>query len=157
MHIRFRAATIRILPIVAAACVAGCTVYPNMGSFETSSPVAFNFLTGRRIESAWLARFDQVVQAVDRAAETLKLNAAEREGGPDGVRYRVRDARADQFRLVVEPRTGAVTSILIDVMDDGSVAVARLFARQIILELTEAGVFDDSDSAEESEKLFQNL
>lgn len=156
MHTRFSAAAICRV-IAAAAVVTGCTVPPNMGSFETSSPVAFNFLTGRRIESAWLARFDQVVKAVDGAAESLKLNAVEREVGPDGIRYRFRDGRADQFRLVVEPRTPAVTSVLIEVGDGGSVAVARLFGRQIILELTQAGVFDDSDSAEDSEELFQNL
>jgi len=40
----------------------------------------------------------------------------------------------------------------------GSVALARLFGRQIIIELTEAGVFsDEADSEDEDGKQYQNL
>jgi hypothetical protein len=140
-----------------AALLNGCAVSPNMGSFETSSPVAFNFLTDRKIESVWLARFDQVVKAVEGAADDLGLSMLERQLGADAARFRYRDAKAEQFRLVVEQSTVALTSILIEVGEGGSVAMARLFARQIILKLTAAGVFDDSDAEDEEGKLFQNL
>jgi len=142
----------------AVVLLAGCTLSPNVGSFETSSPVAFNFLTHRKIESFWLARFDQVVKATESAAETLALIVAEREVGPDSAAFRYRDSKAEQFRLVVEQRTVALTSIHIDIGDSGSVALARLFGRQIILELTEAGVFsDEADSEGEDGKQYQNL
>jgi hypothetical protein len=146
--------------LTAAVLLAGCTVSPNAGSFETSSPVAFNFLTSRRIESFWLARFDQVVKATESAAAALSLTVTEREVGPDSATFRCRDNKAEQFRLVVEQRTAALTAIQIDIGENGSVAVARLFGRQIILELTEAGVFADeaeSDSEGEDGKLYQNL
>jgi hypothetical protein len=151
---------LRHAAMTAAAVVllAGCTVSPNVGSFETSSPVAFNFLTHRKIESFWLARFDQVVKATESAAETLALIVTEREVGPDSAAFRYRDSKAEQFRLVVEQRTAALTSIHIDIGDSGSVALARLFGRQIILELTEAGVFsDEADSESEDGKQYQNL
>jgi hypothetical protein len=144
--------------MAAAILLAGCTASPNPGSFETSSPVAFNFLSSRKIESVWLAPFDQVVKATDSAAEALALTVAEREIGADTATYRLRDRKADQLRLVVEQRTAALTAIHFDVVEGGSVALARLFGRQIILELTEAGVFsDEADSEDDDAKLFQNL
>jgi hypothetical protein len=144
--------------MAAAILLAGCTASPNPGSFETSSPVAFNFLSSRKIESVWLAPFDQVVKATDSAAEALALTVAEREIGADTATYRLRDRKAEQLRLVVEQRTAALTAIHFDVVEGGSVALARLFGRQIILELTEAGVFsDEADSEDDDAKLFQNL
>jgi hypothetical protein len=59
---------------------------------------------------------------------------------------------------VVEQRTAVLTAIHFDVVEGGSVALARLFGRQIILELTEAGVFSDEAASEDDDaKLFQNL
>ena len=82
----------------------------------------------------------------------------EREIGADTATFRYRDRKAEQLRLVVEQRTDALTAIHIDIGDGGSVALARLFGRQIILELTEAGVFsDEADSEGEDGKLYQNL
>jgi len=51
------------MTVAAVVLLAGCSVSPNAASFETSSPVAFNFLTNRKIESFWLARFDQLSAA----------------------------------------------------------------------------------------------
>ena len=153
---------LRVTALVVAAAVViavhGCAVGPNVGSFETSSPVAFNFLTGRKIESFWLARFDQVVKAVQGAADALALSVTERQVGDNTATFRLRDAKAEQFRIVVEQRTAALTAIHFDVGEGGSVALARLFARQVILELSEAGVFsDDTDSEADDGKLYHNL
>jgi hypothetical protein len=157
MDNRMRGAVVAAM-VMAAVLSNGCSVSPNVGSFETSSPVAFNFLTHRKIESYWLARFDQVVKAVESAADALALSVTEREVGTDRATFRYRDAKAEHFRLVVEQRTAVLTSIHIDVADSGSVALARLFGRQIILELTEAGVFsDDADSESDDGKLYHNL
>jgi hypothetical protein len=157
MHTRLKLAA-AAAALAAAVLAAGCTVGPNAGSFETSSPVAFNFLSSRKIESFWLAPFDQVVKATESAAGALALAVAEREIGADTATYRFRDRKAEQLRLVVEQRTAALTAIHFDVGDGGSVALARLFGRQIIIELTEAGVFSDEADAEgEDGKLFQNL
>ena len=157
MHNRLRRAAAAVA-LAATVLSAGCTVSPNPDSFETSSPVAFNFLGSRKIESFWLAPFDQVVKATDSAASALALAVAEREIGADTATYRFRDRKAEQLRLVVEQRTAALTAIHFDVVEGGSVALARLFGRQIIIELTEAGVFSDEADAEgEDGKLFQNL
>jgi hypothetical protein len=157
MHMRLRFAA-AAAALAAAVLTAGCTVGPNAGSFETSSPVAFNFLSSRKIESFWLAPFDQVVHATDSAAGVLALVVAEREIGAGTAAYRFRDRKAEQMRLVVEQRTDALTAVHFDIGDDGSVALARLFGRQIIIELTEAGVFsDEAAAAGEDGRLFQNL
>jgi hypothetical protein len=140
MHNRLRRAAAAVA-LAATVLSAGCTVSPNSNSFETSSPVAYNFLGSRKIESFWLAPFDQVVTATDSAAEALALDVAEREIGADTATFRLRDRKAEQLRLVVEQRTAALTAIHFDIEDGGSVALARLFGRQIIIELTEAGVF----------------
>jgi hypothetical protein len=144
--------------VLMAAVLLGCgSISPNVGSFETLSPAAFNSLTGRKIESVWLARYDQMTRAVDRVADALALGVVEREIGADRATFRYRDIKTDQFRLTVDQRTSALTSVLIEVGESGSVAMARLFARQIILELTSAGVFSDDSDSEDEEKLFQNL
>jgi hypothetical protein len=157
MHNRLRRAAAAVA-LAATVLSAGCTVSPDPDSFETSSPVAFNFLGSRKIESFWLAPFDQVVKATDSAAEALALDVAEREIGADTATFRLRDRKAEQLRLVVEQRTVALTAIHFDIAASGSVALARLFGRQIILELTEAGVFsDEADSEDDDARLFQNL
>lgn len=139
----------------------GCQAPMALGAFESlgsASPTALHHLGKGKIESFWVARFEDVVKGTEIAGQTLSLNLTEKKVEKDQALYRFSDDRGDQIALSIERRTASVTSVLIDVGFTGSVAFAKLFARQIVVELIEAGVFpDDSESETDDGQGYKNL
>jgi hypothetical protein len=155
-----RAAALFFMCAVLLFC-SGCQAPVALGAFESigsASSTALHHLGKGKIESFWVARFEDVVKGTESGGQTLSLNLIEKKVEKDQALYRYRDDRGDQLSLSIERRTAAVTSILIDVGYTGSVAFAKLFARQILAELIEAGVFsDDSEPETDEGKGYKNL
>jgi thymidylate kinase len=132
-----------------------------MGAFESissASPTALHHLGKGKVESFWVAGFGDVVTGAEAAARSLALTPAEKKIEKDRAALRFVDDRGDSVALWVERRTARVTSVLIDVGFTGSMAFAKLVARQIVVELIEAGVFpDDAEPDAEEGQGFKNL
>lgn len=139
----------------------GCQAPMALGAFESvgsASPTAIHHLGKGKLESFWVARFEDVVKGTETAGHTLSLNLTEKKVEKDQAVYRYSDDRGDKIALSIERRTASVTSVLIDVGFTGSTAFAKLFARQIVVELIEAGVFpDDSEPETDDGKGYKNL
>jgi hypothetical protein len=132
-----------------------------LGAFESlgsASPTAIHHLGKGKIESVWVVRFEDVVKGTEAGGRALSLNLIEKKVEKDQASYRYKDDRGDQVALTIERRTATVTSVLIDVGFTGSVAFGKLFSRQILAELIEAGVFsDDSEPETDEGKGYKNL
>lgn len=139
----------------------GCQAPMAMGAFESissASPTALHHLGKGKVESFWVARFGDVVTGTEDAARTLALNLTEKKIEKDQASFHFRDDRGDPVTLLIERRTASVTSVLIDVGFTGSMAFAKLVARQIVVELIDAGVFpDDAEPENEEGRGYKNL
>ena len=139
----------------------GCQAPMAIGTLESigsASPTAFQNLGRGKIESFWIARFEDVVKGTETAGQTLALNLTEKKVEKDQACYRYSDEKGDQIALTIERRTATVTSILIDVGYFGPIAFGRLLAHQVIVELVEAGVFaDDSELETDDGKGYKKL
>ena len=155
-----RAAALSLLLAVLVLC-SGCQAPMALGAFESlgsASPTALHHLGRGRIESYWAARFEDVVKGTEAGGEALSLTLVEKQIGKNQTLFRYKDDRGDPITLAIERRTATMTSILIDVGFAGSPAFAKLFARQILLELIDAGVFsDDAEEETDEGKGYKNL
>ena len=161
MKIPYQSTAALILVGAILLLCSGCQAPMALGAFESAgsaSPTALHHLGKGKIESFWVARFEDVVKGTEIAGQTLSLNLTEKKVEKDQVVYRYSDDRGDHTALTIERRTASVTSVLIDVGYTGSIAFAKLFARQIVVELTDAGVFsDDPESETDDGKGYKNL
>ena len=121
-------------------CLASAPI-SQMGRAAGGAPVSFGSLGGGEGESFWLARYDDVIVATLRAAEALSLEVKTKKIEQDRTFFRFYDTQAENIKLVIERRTATMTAIRFDVGWFGSMAFARLMARQIIFELDESGSF----------------
>lgn len=140
--------TVIILKLIAIssllAGVAGCLSPIAMTTFEaagSSAPVAFDHLGGGKSESYWVARYDDVVAAAGRAAETLSLEIQEKRIEKDQAFFRLADATGKKIKLSIARRTDTLTSMQYDVGWFGPIAFGRILDNQIIFELTAADAF----------------
>lgn len=154
------AAALSLLWTVLAMC-SGCQAPMALGAFESigsASPTALHHLGRGKIESYWAARFEDVVQGTEAGGEALSLTLIEKRIGKDQALFRYKDDRGDPITLAIERRTATMSSILIDVGFAGSPAFAKLFARQVLSELIDAGVFsDDAEEETDEGKGYKNL
>ncbi len=132
--------TVFIFLICNAGCLSPLAINA-VGSAGSAAPVAANNLGGGKGESFWIARYDDVIEAVLQAGEVLSLELKEKKIETDHSFFRFHDTKAEKIDLLIERRTDSITSILFDVGWFGSAAFGRLMFRQIIFELDEAGVF----------------
>ncbi len=65
------------------AGLTGCTAPIAMQGLSSTSPVAFNAIGRGKADSAWLARYEDVVQATQRAGQALSLILEKKEIGED--------------------------------------------------------------------------
>lgn len=161
MKIRYQRCAAPLFLIAVLLTGSGCQAPMAMGAFESissASPTAFHHLSKGKVESYWVARFGDVVEGSEAAARSLALTPADKKIEKDRATLRFGDDRGDSVALSIERRTANVTSILIDVGFTGSMAFAKLVARQIVVELIEAGVFpDDAEPDTEEGQGFKNL
>jgi hypothetical protein len=119
----------------------GCTAGLAMQGLSSGSPVAFN-ATGRgKGDSAWFARYDDVVQATLRAGEKLSFKLEKKNIGKDQSDFKFVDAKGKKLEMLIERRTESLTWARFNVGLLGSTSIGRLMARQIIVEVAEAKDF----------------
>jgi hypothetical protein len=112
----------------------------SMGA-AAGAPVSFGNSGGGKGESFWIAIYDDVIAASLRAGEALSLEVKEKQLEKDQAFFRFYDAKKDRIDLFVERRSDTVTSIKFNVGWFGPVALGRLMAGQIIIELNETESF----------------
>jgi hypothetical protein len=129
-----------VLAIVAAG-LDGCAAPLSLQGLSSSSPVAFSYIGSGKADSCWLARYDDVVLAVQRAGQALSLKLENKKSGEVHMVFHYIDDYGQQLELRIERRTRTVTYARFDVGWFGSKSMGRLMARQIVFEMTEAGAF----------------
>jgi hypothetical protein len=119
----------------------GCTAPLALQGLSSATPVTFN-ATGRGAgDSAWLARYDDVVQATLRAGEVLSLNLEKKEIGEGQAVFQYIDGKGKKMNILIERRTETMTYARFSVGLFGSKSMGQLMVRQIIFEINEEGKF----------------
>jgi len=119
----------------------GCAAPLALQGLGSATPVAFNATGMGEGDSAWLARYDDVVQATLRAGEVLSLNLEKREIGEDQTVFQYMDGKGKKMNILIERRTETMTYARFSVGLFGSKSMGQLMVRQIILEVKAEGKF----------------
>ena len=136
----------RIIVLAAAICLflsglSGCTAPLVFMGVSSSAPVAFNSTGWGKGDSAWLARYDDVVQATMRAGESLSLKLEKKLIEPEQSTFHFVDDPGNKLQIIIERRTETVTYAQFKVGWFGASSMGRLMARQIVYEINEADAF----------------
>jgi hypothetical protein len=119
----------------------GCTAPLAVQGLSTTSPVAFSHAGRGKGDSYWLAPYDDVVRATERAGQALSLELEKKEIEKDYIIFHYIDGRQKQLDILIERSTGTMTYARFDAGLFGSKSMSRLMARQIVFEMTEVGAF----------------
>jgi hypothetical protein len=119
----------------------GCTAPLALTELSGVAPVSFNSTGMGKGDSAWLVRYDDVVQASLRAGEMLSLNLEKNEIGEDQAVFRYIDVKGKKIDILIERRSETVTYARFSVGLFGSKSMGQLLVRQIIFELNEERKF----------------
>ena len=119
----------------------GCTAPLALQGLGSAAPVAFSPSGSGKGESAWLARYDDVVQATLHAAQVLALEVTNKKIGEDQAFFQFIDQKGKKLDALIERRTETVTYARFSVGLFGSRIVGQLLVRQIIFELDKEGKF----------------
>ena len=119
----------------------GCAAPLALQGLGSATPVAFNATGMGTGDSAWLVRYDDVVQATLRAGEVLSLNLEKREIGEDQTVFQYMDGKGKKMNILIERRTETMTYARFSVGLFGSKSMGQLMVRQIILEVKAEGKF----------------
>jgi len=119
----------------------GCADPLVLGGLGRTAPVAFSSTGIGQGDSAWLARYDDVVQATLHAAQVLALEVEKKEIGDDRSVFQFIDGTGKTLDARIERRTETVTYAHFSVGLFGSRTVGQLLVRQIIFELNKEGKF----------------
>ena len=133
------------------SCLVGCLspiAITTIGAAGSGAPAAFNHLGGGRGESYWIARYDDVTSAAERAAKVLSLEVKEKRIGKERSFFRFSDDEDKTIDLTIDRRTATMTSAVFDVGWFGSVAFGHLLVKQIESELIESDSFLEDWSPE---------
>ena len=119
----------------------GCAAPLALQGLGSATPVAFNATGMGTGDSAWLARYDDVVQATLRAGEVLSLNLEKKEIGEGQTVFRYMDGMGKKMDILIERRTETMTYARFSVGLFGSKSMGQLMVRQIIFEVNAEGKF----------------
>jgi hypothetical protein len=119
----------------------GCAAPLAVQGLSATSPVAFSHTGSGKGDSFWLAPYDDVVRATQRAGQALSLEPERKEIGEDQPVFHYVDGKGNQLDVLIERRTATMTYARFDVGLFGSKGMSRLMARQIVFEMTAAGAF----------------
>ena len=112
-----------------------------MQGLSSGAPVAFNATGSGKGDSAWFARYDDVVQATLRAGEKLSFKLEKKNRGKDRSTFNFTDDKGTKLEILIVRRTETLTWARFNVGLFGSESIGRLMARQIIVEVAEAKDF----------------
>jgi hypothetical protein len=110
-----------------------------MQGLSSSVPVVFSSTGNGEGDSAWFARYHDVVQATLDAGQKLALKLEKETTGIDQTALHYIDDRGSKLEILIERRTETVTRVRFDVGLFESTSTGRLMARQIVFEMVEAG------------------
>ena len=119
----------------------GCTAPLALHGLSSATPVAFSSTGSGQGDSAWLAHYDDVVQAALDAGQVLALTLEKKEIGQDQAVFQFMDDKGQKLDVVIERRTETVTYARFSVGMLGSRTIGQLMVRQIIFELNAEGKF----------------
>ena len=119
----------------------GCTAPLALHGLGSAAPAAFSSAGSGKGDSAWLARYDDVVQATLHAAQVLALEVERNEIGEKQAVFQFIDSVGNKLDARIERRTETVTYARFSVGLFGSRTVGQLLVRQIIFELRKEGKF----------------
>jgi len=122
-------------------CLCGCASSLATQGLSNGVPVAFNSTGSGTGDSAWFARYEDVVQATLDAGQKLSLKLEEKTIGMDQSVLNFIDDMGSELEMLIERRTETVTWAQFDVGWFGSSSIGRLMARQIVIEMAEADKF----------------
>ena len=120
-----------------------------VGAIGGASPVAMNLVGKGKVESYWVARYADVVDATVRAGQVLSLELLEKTVEAERTSFWYGYSKGAKAEILVEHRTATMTSVQIDFGMSGSIAFARLMGREIAVELAKAGAFLEDVSPDE--------
>ena len=129
------------LSLLLLMSLCGCTAGLVMQGLSSGAPVAFNATGSGKGDSAWYARYDDVVQATLRAGKKLSFQVKKKNIGKDRTDFNFVDVRGTKLKILIERRTETMTRARFNVGLFGSESIGRLMARQIIVEVAEAKDF----------------
>ena len=153
----FALSTLGAVLFISSGCMAP-VAFQAVGAIGGASPVALNLVEKGKMESYWVARYTDVVDATMRAGQGLSLELLEKKVEAERTSFRFGYGKGEKAAILVEYRTATMTSVQIDYGVSGSVAFARLMGREIAVELAKAGAFledlsPDEDAVEGSEEI----
>jgi hypothetical protein len=119
------------------------------GAVGGASPVAMNLAEKGKVESFWIASYDDVVAATERAARVLSLELLEKNSKRHHTFFRYGYRKGQKVEVTIEYQTATMTSALIDFGVTGPVAFADLLGREIAVELRKANAFLESPLPEQ--------
>lgn len=122
-------------------CLGGCAAPLATQGLSIGVPAAFDSTGKGSGDSAWLARYNDVVQATLDAGHTLSLKLVTQTIEKDKSSLIYIDDTGSEIKILIERRTETVTAARFDVGFFGSTNIGRLMVRQIIFEMAEADKF----------------
>ena len=122
-------------------CLCGCAAPIAVQGLGSGVPVAFNSTGSGQGDSAWFARYEDVVQATLQAGEKLSFKLEKKMIEKDQSEFYYVDEKGKKLEILIERRTETVTWASFNVGLFGSVSIGRLMARQIVIEMAEADKF----------------
>jgi hypothetical protein len=142
---------------ISSGCMAP-VAFQAAGAIGGASPVALSLSEKGKLESYWVARYADVVDATIRAGRVLSLELLEKKVEAERTSFRYGYSRGEKAEILVEYRSATMTSVQIDYGVSGSIAFARLMGREIAVELAKAGAFledlsPDEDAVEGAEEI----
>ena len=114
------------------ACLCGCAPPLSVQNVGTNVPTVFSSTGSGEGDSAWYARYEDMLQATLDAGENLSLELIEKTIGTDQSVLNFIDDQGSKLDITIERRTDSVTRVHFDVGFFGSTSMGRLMARQII-------------------------
>jgi len=119
----------------------GCAAPLALQGFGGAAPAAFSSTGSGSGDSAWLAGYDDVVEATLLAGQVLSLKVEKKEIGEDQTVFQFIDGMGKKLDVLIERRTETVTYARFSVGLFGSKSIGQLMVRQIIFELNEGDKF----------------
>jgi hypothetical protein len=96
---------------------------------------------GTKVRSYQIVRYEDAVEAAQRAADTLALENQEKDIKEDRAHLRYMDEKEEVIDILIERRTATITFIQVDAGFFGPKGMSRLMLLQILDEIEEAGDF----------------
>ena len=133
--------------LFSSACIftifmTGCTTATLVtGLSSAPSGVSYTSGYGSKVYSYQIVRYEDAVEAVLRAAETLALKNKYKDVRETRAELRYIDEKDEAVDILIERRTAKTTFIQVDAGYFGSRGISRLMLLQILGEIGEAGDF----------------